>query len=227
MLDGRLLPGSVPLRSAARQRRSLRHRSPRGLTRINEPGVDLVLWQRSLSVALGHWLQRLPKGQLPQGRVLAPSAILADALAGLFEASGTPEGPGTHHLREDIMDLAERFARIAGSEIVDVSLDAVEDNACWKFHRDYVPLRLVTTYLGCGTQTVAPRFTARALREQRAYDGPMVNVAAGAVALFKGCASDPEAGVVHRSPPIEGSGITRLVLTLNLPSAASPPLWSQ
>jgi hypothetical protein len=64
------------------------------------------------------------------------------------------------------------------------------------------------------------------LREQRSYHGPIQELAEGTVAVFKGRYADREGGVVHRSPPIRGSGITRLVLTLNLPSAASPPLWS-
>ena len=42
------------------------------------------------------------------------------------------------------------------------------------------------------------------------------------IAVFKGTEDASGRGVVHRSPPIEGTGQTRLVLTLNMPSEASP-----
>ena len=137
--------------------RTLRYRSPRGLERINEPQIDLVVWQRSLPVALHDWLEPLPARQLPQGRVLATVDKLPVALAQLIAASRTPNGLGARILIDDVIDLASRFARITGSKPVDVGLEAVDDNACWKFHRDCVPLRLLTTYRGPGTQIVAPR----------------------------------------------------------------------
>ena len=202
--------------------RTLRRRSPRGLERINEPHIDLVVWRRSLPVALHDWLEPLPARQLPQGRVLATADKLPAALAELIAASRTPNGLGARILIDDVIDLASRFARITRSKPVDVGLEAVDDNACWRFHRDCVPLRLLTTYRGPGTQIVAPRFAMRALCQQRQYDGPVEELTTGAVAVFKG----DHAGGVHRSPPIKGSHVTRLVLTLNLPSAVSPPLWS-
>jgi len=47
-----------------------------------------------------------------------------------------------------------------------------------------------------------------------------------AVALFKGEQAAEGTGVLHRSPPIAGTGMTRLVLCVDGPSAASPPLWT-
>jgi hypothetical protein len=65
-----------------------------------------------------------------------------------------------------------------------------------------------------------------ALREQRDYRGPMEELPRFAVALFKGSRADrPEDGIVHRSPPIAGTGQCRLVLYLNERSEISPPLW--
>jgi hypothetical protein len=66
----------------------------------------------------------------------------------------------------------------------------------------------------------------KALQAQRAYLGPIVQLPAFAVALFKGDQVTEGSGVLHRSPPIAGTGMTRLVLCMDGPSAASPPMWT-
>lgn len=125
------------------------------------------------------------------------------------------------------VDLATRFAQRAGSDIVDLQLEAVRHNACWKFHRDCVRLRLVTTYFGPATQIVTAPNAARALRLQRNYNGPYLPIPVQTVALFKSDGAEHGIGVVHRSPPTESMGQYRLVLTVNLPSPASPETWEK
>jgi hypothetical protein len=128
-------------------------------------------------------------------------------------------------LAADIIDLGRRFADLFGLEAVDLRLEALAHDACWKFHRDHVPARLVTTYGGPGTEWVVPAFGARAVEEQKDYNGPLERLSAGDVAIFRGCQPGHDHGIVHRSPPVAGTGVTRLFLCLNLPSPASPPLW--
>jgi hypothetical protein len=62
----------------------------------------------------------------------------------------------------------------------------VRHDACWKFHRDYVHLRLLTTYFGPATQIVPVSDAERTLLRQRDYDGPYLPMPAHTVALFKG-----------------------------------------
>lgn len=200
--------------------------SPAVLGRVSDPAVGLALWRRDRfpGAALDPWLDALPADRLPRGRFLARLGDVDTALAPLLDGTGAPLA-----LAADIVDLSRRFLDVAGGEWVDLRLEVVEGDACWKFHRDHVRLRLITTYRGPGTQVVAPIDAARALAEQRRYQGPLHEMPRHAVALFKGCGETGDdtsgAGVVHRSPPIAGTGQARLVLCLNLPSAASPEAW--
>lgn len=194
------------------------------LRRINDPAVALALWDRVMSRAAVRWLDSLPPDRLPHGRVLAATADAHAALAAILARSGTPDTPGARLLTSDATLLARRFAAIAGADTVDIRLEAIGHDACWKFHVDDVRFRLLTTYRGPGTQLASPAHAAEALTRQRDYTGPLDEIPPRAVALFKGARGG--AGVVHRSPPLAGTGLTRLVLCVNLPSAASPPPWT-
>ena len=88
-----------------------------------------------------------------------------------------------------------------------------------------MPFRLITTYIGPGTEYVDPADAGRALDDQRDYTGPLNRVPAFGVAVFKGSSGPSGMGVVHRSPPIAGTGLHRLVLCVNAPSSTSPVRW--
>lgn len=194
------------------------------LRRIADPAVGLALWERRLSRAACRWLDGLPADRLPDGRVLVGVAEAHAALTGILARSHTPDTPEARLVVADAAMLARRFAAIAGGEVVDIRLETIRHDACWKFHVDDVRLRMLTTYRGPGTQIASPVNAAEALTRQRDYAGPLDEIPPHAVALFKGARGG--AGVVHRSPPISGTGLTRLVLCVNLPSAASPPRWT-
>jgi hypothetical protein len=193
---------------------------------VVDPWVGLALWRRTAPAEIAAALDRLPTECLPHGRLLTRLGQLGRSVDWLLDNAGLAGTPVGTYLRADIAGIAVRFARILGSDLVDLRLEAVAHDACWKFHRDNTRLRLITTYRGPGTQIVAPEFAMCALREQRDYRGPMEELPRFAVALFKGSRADrPEDGIVHRSPPMAGTGQCRLVLCLNERSEISPPLW--
>jgi hypothetical protein len=196
------------------------------LDRIRDPAVGLAIWHRTFPEALGEWLDRLWPDQLPHGRVLMQSRDRSRAIACIFEQSGTPKGPFAELLASDIANLAAAFCRISNSDRVDLRLEAVRHNGCWRFHRDCVPFRMLTTYRGSGTQMVSSADAHRALEQQTSYRGPLDTLPRYAVAAFKGDSAGTAGGIVHRSPPIQDTNVTRLLLCLNLPSAASPELWT-
>lgn len=200
--------------------------APAILARVVDPWVGLALWRRTAPAEIAAALDHLPAERLPHGRLLTKLGQLGRSVDWLLDNAGLASTPVGAYLRADIAGIAVRFARILGSDLVDLRLEAVAHDACWKFHRDNTRLRLISTYRGPGTQIVAPELAARALGEQRDYRGPLENLPRFAVAIFKGSRADPpECGIVHRSPPIAGSGRTRLVLCLNERSEVSPPLW--
>ncbi len=195
------------------------------LSDIQDPDVSLTVWERAPPGTLLEGMAGLCPAHLPQGRVLVWLPDAAAALSGIL--AETPIGATVlgRSLVEDMLMLVKRFAAIAGTDLVDIRLDRLRHDACWRFHHDQVRLRLLTTYRGPATQIVPQAHAEQALRDQRAYRGPLEALPAGAVALFKGLQAGPDRGVVHRSPVIAGTGTVRSLLCLNLPSDTSPRLW--
>ncbi len=196
-----------------------------GLGAIARPDVELVIWRRSLPLCLQTWLEQLDATLLPDLRVLVQPKDLVRAMEPFLNECGLPEGEMRALLVCDVGNLVSAFARIARTDLVDVRLERVSGDACRKFHRDFVAARLLTTYRGPATEWVQPRHAETALRAQKSFKGPIEHLGAQDVAIFKGSCAGPGSGIVHRSPPIAGTGRTRLLLCLNTPSAASPEPW--
>jgi hypothetical protein len=196
-----------------------------GLAAINEPGTELAIWRRALPADLREWIARTPAAALPEIRILVRPRDLRPALEPLLDASGMAAGAMRTLLVEDIGELVGAFAELTRSDCVDVRLERIEHDACWKFHRDTVEMRLVTTYRGPTTEWVPMSHAQRALDEQTAYAGPLERLCHHDVAVFKGNLAGQCGGVMHRSPPIEGTGVSRLFLCLNTASIVSPDVW--
>ena len=196
-----------------------------GLASINGPGVELVIWQRQLPAQFRDWIDRLDASRLPALRILVQPNELRHALLPMLDECGMTASAMRDLLVDDIDDLVSSFADISGNDLVDVRLEAVGHDACWRFHRDAVDARLITTYRGPSTEWVQAPFAELALQEQKQYDGPLERLETHDVAVFKGSRSESGGGVVHRSPPVAGTGCTRLLLCLNEPSIVSPDPW--
>ena len=195
------------------------------LNAISYSETELVIWQRSLPDQLQTWLGQLNTHQLPHARVLVKASDIRKAME--FKLKHHDEGVKhiTDLLVDDIEGLTLAFAEITGDRMVDVRLERVSDNACWKFHRDFVKTRLLTTYRGPSTEWVLPKYGEKAMQQQLRFKGPIESLAPHDVAIFKGNNNASETGIVHRSPPIEGTCYTRLLLCLNQKSDTSPAPW--
>lgn len=195
------------------------------LTAISDPATQLLIWQRSIPLNLHAWMEKLNPAQLPNLRVLIEPASLRHALEEHFDECGMAAGDMRNLLITDIEELVVIYASITESDRVDVRLERVNHNACWKFHRDFVDKRLITTYRGLTTEWVQPQHSSQAMRQQKSFEGPIESLGLYDVAIFKGRNDRSGSGIVHRSPPIEGTGCTRLLLCLNQKSAVSPDPW--
>ena len=140
--------------------------------------------------------------------ILRPDRV-CDALDLLCDAHDTPAGPERDLLIDDIGTLAEIFAGVTGAPYLRLRLDVVTTNACRKFHVDSLKLRLICTYRGTGTQY------GTSLGDTQPTH--IFTVPTGAPTIMRGklFAEHPATGLMHRSPPIEGTGETRLVLVLD------------
>ena len=123
--------------------------------------------------------------------------------------SDLPEGPERAWLQADIIALADIFTALMSCQALRLRLDVVTTNACRKFHMDAITARLICTYRGTGTQYgMSP--TGEPPRR-------VFTVATGAPVVLRGTKwpQTPASGLLHRSPPIEGTGESRLVLVLD------------
>jgi hypothetical protein len=188
------------------------------LTRINLPNTQMVLWQRRLLKDLKFWLKQIDLGCLPNLRIVTKPKELKSIMHSLFDDYGMPNTKMRSYLIEDIEKLVFLFADIINNSQVDVRFESLDHDGCWKFHRDSVKTRLVTTYLGPTTEWVKNQSAEQALRSQREYQGPIEHFQTYEVGVFKGSRVCLGSGIVHRSPPISKSGKTRLLLCLNKPS---------
>lgn len=196
-----------------------------GLSAFTAEGTELVVWQRALPADLRAWLDGVDPSNLPEARFLVRPRDLTAAVDTVLDDCGIPAGAMRALLVADIQDLVTRFAEITRSDFVDVRLERIDHDSCWKFHRDNVEARLLATYRGPATEWIQPPHADQALREQKDYTGPIEALRDNDVALFKGRAAESGSGIVHRSPPIAGTGCTRLLLCLNQRSEISPAPW--
>jgi hypothetical protein len=185
------------------------------LNRLNEPDVTLAIWHREPLAEVADWLGALPSKQLPEGQLVGPAPCVPSRLRTLYDLVGLDDSPARQAFVADVSFLALAFAQLASAHEIDLRLEAIDHDACWRFHRDHVGLRLNTTYRGPGTQWPPLEHAPRALKAQRRYRGPLNDIPAFSVGVFKGVPRAGDGAVVHRSPPVEGTGATRLFLCLN------------
>ena len=120
-------------------------------------------------------------------------------------------------LIDDVLEHSKLIVSLTGTPTLRVRLDVVDDDCCPKFHVDDVRLRLVTTYRGPGTEWIPPRLAARFVDGRLPPADTVRHLARGEVAVLRGGrgATPERPGVLHRSPPIAGTGVVRLFLAID------------
>ena len=198
-----------------------------GLSQIKRPYTDLVIWPRKFPSTFQSWIRYLSSSNLPQLRILVAPCDLRSALDPMLDACGLPISDMRDFMVDDISALVHTFSEITQSEMVDVRLEHFNHDSCWRFHIDVVDLRLLATYPGRGTEWVEPIYAENAINDQKQYSGPLERLMPNEVAIFRGKRASETDGIVHRSPPIEHTGNSRLLLCLNKKTEVSPLPWIQ
>ena len=201
-------------------------REPAALTRIQDPARNLALWQRTLVPELVAELARLPRLPAQAARArLAPAAgwdARRRVVAGLLADHGL-DARDLPAWTADLLDLLDRFLRLAPDWPVELRLEVVSDDACRRFHVDRNRLRLICTYRGPGTEWLDDRQVDREAlmghlpNESILRHGQPARMESGWVGLMKGEVFPGHQGIglVHRSPPIAGTGETRVLFCLD------------
>lgn len=182
---------------------------PDELNAFLKPGCAAAIWRRQVGLGFQSWIDSLDPGLLPEGRVVLRPDMVAAAMTDLCEIAGTPACRHRDQLIGDVAALSDIFARLMQAPYVRLRVQAVTTNACRKFHIDAITARLVCTYRGQGTQY--------GISTDGGDPKRVFTVATGSPILLRGSLwpTRPASGLLHRSPPIEGTGETRLVCVLD------------
>ncbi|WP_417454972.1 DUF1826 domain-containing protein [Kiloniella sp.] len=187
------------------------------LSHIQQRGVAAAVWQRELALDFSDWIRELNPENLPQFRSLVTLDALEKSIHAACDLSHTPLGKYRDMLAGDIAALGFIMSEIMGSSLLHVRLEPVNTNACRKFHVDNMTARMLCTYRGRGTQVA-----------QRGAEDTPITVSAGDAILLRGARwlGKEETTLQHRSPPIIGTGETRLLLAIDPGSDYKPEIVS-
>ena len=184
-------------------------RTIQDLAVIRDPGCAVALCQRQPDRNVLEWLEKLDSDRLPKARVILPPDRISEALEQICDISDTPDCEERKRLIDDVTKLAKVFADLMKTAHLRLRFNVVTTNSCKKFHIDRITARLLCTYRGTGTQYGV------------SIDGPepdhILTVPTGSPIVLRGSLwpETPKSGILHRSPPIEGTGEYRSILVLD------------
>ena len=213
-----MLAPSLKLRPVIRQ---VQGDTPEVLTGILDDGVNLALWQRQLPVHIADFARLLLSLNEPLAESLSLELPGDDAdpnLHGL--ASGFSDLEGYEGFIADVSWLVSAFACLLGAQRIGLRLRVLDTAMCPRFHVDHVPVRLITTYAGIGSQWLKEgAMDRRQLGKPEAEpqnNSLIQQITSGEVALLKGekWHGNEGFGLIHRSPQ-PAPGERRLILTLD------------
>ena len=156
------------------------------LVSIYEPEVNVCIARRQLSFSLGR--------ALPGPEGLTSRGLASEGLVGLV---------ADEELSSDLAFVAELLRDLTGADDVGVRVCHSTSPMCARLHVDHIPLRLVCTYVGPGTEWVDQSggegwfdcgTTERRGRLRRAEPGDIVLLKGEGWVGNEGC------GAAHRSP---------------------------
>lgn len=183
--------------------------TPSGLQAIRQDHCAAAIWQRKPMDRFQKWIDDLPEDQLPRLRTILRPERVCDAVEDAAQFFGMPAVRERNQLIEDASALAMIFSDVMRASYIHLRLDVVETNACRKFHLDALSARLICTYRGTGTQY--------GISADGNDPEHIQTVGTGSALILRGSQwpEAPVSGLLHRSPPIEGTGETRLLLVLD------------
>lgn len=183
--------------------------TPEDLSVLHDPSCAAAILRRQPMPGFLSWIDTLEPERLPKARAMLRPEHVRESVVQICNESRTPECSEREWLIDDVTHLARIFAGLMDARYLRLRFDVVATNACRKFHCDFVTARLICTYRGTGTQY---GFAADGTEPRQIFTLP-----AYAPILLRGrhWPEFPPSGLLHRSPPIEGTGETRLVLVLD------------
>lgn len=195
--------------------------TPDVMARILDDDINLAIWQRQLPLHISDFSVLL----LSLGEPLADALVLEMTdekappnLTGLAARFNDLEG--YEGFIADISWLVSAYACLLGAKRIGLRLRALDKAMCPRFHVDHVPVRLITTYAGLGSQWLQEGVMERRhlgqVHAEPTDPSHIEHIQTGEVALLKGekWRGNEGAGLIHRSPVLADAE-RRLILTLD------------
>lgn len=189
--------------------------NPQVLTEVLQDGVNLAVWCRRLPAQLEDFAELLVSlGQpLADQRVIDVDEQQTPVLPDLMREAADLHG--YEAFVADVTWLVAAYTCLVGARRVGLRLRVLAGPMCPRFHVDNVPLRLLTTYVGPGSEWLREQESPRGeLHTAQIAVDNIQHLHAGEVALLKGekWQGNEGAGLVHRSPSGQQG---RLLLSLD------------
>lgn len=192
------------------------------LRAILDPEVNLALGRRECPSSVAAEVARLSAASCPDRRCRTTLASRAADIQALLRDGGLDASRFRRWIA-DMAALVERFADLVEDRPMTLRIETLADDGCRRFHVDRTHLRLVCTYRGPGTEWLAnPQVDREALvsgqpNEAILRHGEPRRMAPFWVGVMKGECFPGNAGkgLVHRSPPIAGTGQVRVLFCLD------------
>ena len=181
---------------------------PAALAAIRAEGCNVAIWRRAPFADFCALTSGSPQDlRFETGLADLPERLRQGLTGSDFQGAVLHET-----LIADAAILARLFCETLDLARFELRLELVRTDSCRKFHADYVRARLITTYVGEGTDWLND---ADADRIADGHEPQHINrLNAFDVGLFKGkLATDRPA--IHRSPQIAASDAVRLLMVLN------------
>ena len=192
--------------------------TPEVFTRILEDGTNLALWQRRLPLHIVDFATLLLSLNQPLAESLVVELANDEAQPDLRSlAACCSDLEGYEGFIADVAWLISAFACLLGARRIGVRVRTLDKAMCPRFHVDHVPVRLITTYAGVGSQWLEEGMIDRQLLgNPQAEPGQYQQMLGGEVALLKGTKwhGNEGHGLIHRSPALQADE-RRLILTLD------------
>lgn len=184
------------------------------LANIFDPAVQVCSWQRSIDTNITSYVTDVAGHRTLQMMEVLKTGDRAQLV-------DLPAGEGGELLRDDVALLTEILCELVDCPSVGLRYASVENAMCPRWHVDRVPIRMLCTYSGPGTEWLDDQGVDKAkLLDPEIVDGTCQRAASGEVVLLKGALWQSNAGfgAIHRSPEIASGEARRMLLTLD-------PLW--
>ncbi|RBW52138.1 DUF1826 domain-containing protein [Marinobacter sp. F3R11] len=177
---------------------------PECLTEIFRDEVNLAVWERELPGGSTDFACHFSREAGAFERFVG---IEAGEDVGQILPAWAQSLPGAKTWLADVNEMVEMFSCLFEPAAVGVRLHVLPDTMCPRFHTDRVPVRLLVTYTGRGTEWLPENQVTRGkpsapLPDQAVSATDIQVMPTGAVSLLKGRSwiGNENRGLVHRSP---------------------------